>query len=199
MKTRCYWIGLCFCLVICFAGCKHKKSAASKQKSKKSVASAKPPVHHENKSGGSGTGAASHSQGQLSQKLGLSEEEIRNNQLFLFIEDWYGVPYKYGGCQKTGVDCSCFTNLLYEKVYHKKTGRSANEMYEACEKILLTEVKEGDLIFFKIGGNSVSHVGVYLRNKLFVHSSTSKGVIINSMDEAYYKKYFHSGGRLKNS
>lgn len=135
----------------------------------------------------------------IEEKLGVSEKELKNNKLFLFINDWYGVPYKYGGCQKTGVDCSCFTNLLYEKVYNKKTARSADQIYNACEKILPDELREGDLIFFKINSSMVSHVGVYIRNKLFVHSSTSKGVIINSMDEAYYKKYFHSGGRFKNT
>ncbi|MES2681146.1 MAG: C40 family peptidase [Bacteroidota bacterium] len=159
----------------------------------------KTPAGNDKKSGDPATHPTTESSVLLGQKLGVSEKEIQNNKLFLFINDWYGVPYKYGGCQKTGIDCSCFTNLLYEKVYNKKTGRSADDMYNACEKILLDEVKEGDLIFFRIGGNSVSHVGVYLRNNLFVHSSTSKGVIINSMDEAYYKKYFHSGGRLKNS
>jgi len=135
----------------------------------------------------------------LAKKVGLSEKEIYNNRLFVFIDDWYGVPYKYGGCLKTGIDCSCFTNLLYDKVYNKKTGRSADEIYKACEKITLNEVREGDLLFFKINGTVVSHVGVYLRNNMFVHSSTSKGVVISSIEEAYYKKFFHSGGRLKSS
>lgn len=196
MKIRIY---TALFLVFLFAvnGCKHNKSSSSKKKSKKTaVVKSDKPAKTVSKAPAS---VKSIENNEFGQKLGLSQKEISNNKLFVFINDWYGVPYKYGGCQKSGVDCSCFTNLLYETVYHTKTGRSANEMYDACEKILLDEAQEGDLIFFKINGNTVSHVGVYLKNNLFVHSSTSKGVIINSVDEAYYKKYFHSGGRMKHS
>ncbi len=56
--------------------------------------------------------------------------------------------------------------------------------------ISLKDAKEGDLLFFKIGGPQISHIGVLLRGNLFIHSSTNKGVIVNSIEEAYYKKYF---------
>lgn len=133
----------------------------------------------------------------LHQKLGLSDKEIRSSKLFSFIADWYGVPYKYGGCQKSGVDCSCFTSLLCEKVYGRRVARAAGDMYKECDKVTLGDAKEGDLLFFKINGSSISHVGIFLKDKWFVHSSTSKGVIISSMEEAYYKKYFHAGGRYR--
>ena len=133
----------------------------------------------------------------VKQKLCISDKEIANSKLYAFICEWYGVPYKYGGCQKTGIDCSCFTTVLVGSVYGKKLERTADGIYNGCYKILPNEMKEGDLVFFKINGNKVSHVGVYLKDKLFVHASTIKGVIINSMNEAYYKTYFHSGGHLK--
>lgn len=141
---------------------------------------------------------ANTSENPLHQKLGLSNNQIKDSRLYSFIDEWYGVPYKYGGCLKTGVDCSCFTNMLCEKVYNEKISRSAGDMYNACKKIELQDAREGDLLFFKISSNTISHVGVYLRSNLFVHSSTSKGVIINSMEEAYYKKYFFCAGRVKN-
>jgi len=197
MKLRFSLYFFTLCLLLAFAGCKHKKSGVSKQKKNKQTLAKAPPTSAKSPATSVKDNSATFN-GVFGQKMGLSQKEVNNSKLFVFISDWYGVPYKYGGCAKTGVDCSCFTNLLYEKVYNKKTGRSADEMYKTCEKVLLTEVREGDLIFFKIGGSFISHVGVYLRNSLFVHSSTSKGVIINSIDEAYYKKYFHSGGRLKN-
>jgi murein DD-endopeptidase / murein LD-carboxypeptidase len=107
------------------------------------------------------------------------------------------VPYKYGGCKKSGVDCSCFTNILYEKVYNQKLIGNAADMYKSTEKISLQRAREGDLVFFKINVAYVSHVGVLLRGGHFVHASTSKGVVVSSLDEAYYKKYFHSAGRVK--
>jgi len=135
----------------------------------------------------------------LKEKLGLSNKEIRDSKLFKFINDWYGVPYKYGGCTKTGVYCSCFTNNLFEAVYGRKTPRTAGDIYKECEKVNMEKIKQGDLLFFKTNGNSISHVGVYLKNNKFVHASTSKGVMINDLEEAYYKKYFYSAGRLKHT
>ncbi len=135
---------------------------------------------------------------ELEQKLGVTSKQIQESKLYSFIDDWYGAPYKYGGCQKAGVDCSCFTNLLYEKVYDKKIARSATDMFKACDEVNIGDAKTGDLVFFKIGGTTISHVGVFIKNKLFVHASNSKGVIINSLEEAYYKKYFFCAGKMKN-
>ena len=58
-------------------------------------------------------------------------------------------------------------------------------------------MKEGDLVFFKIGQSTVSHVGVYLANDRFVHASTSSGVMISDLNEAYWKKYYAGGGRIE--
>jgi len=133
----------------------------------------------------------------VEQKMGMTSKQIKASKLYSFIDDWYGVPYKYGGCQKSGVDCSCFASVLCEKMYHQTLARSAGDIFKQCRQIGINDAREGDLCFFKIGGNQISHVGVYLKEKLFVHASVSKGVIINSLDEAYYKKYFFSAGRVK--
>jgi lipoprotein Spr len=199
MKRRFFFIVVCICILFVGNACKHRKKMVTTEKADKHKIAKKDKNTPDT---GSKAATVHHSEAArdvLAKKVGLSEKEIYNNRLFVFIYDWYGVPYKYGGCLKTGIDCSCFTNLLYDKVYNKKTGRSADEIYKACEKITLNEVREGDLLFFKINGTVVSHVGVYLRNNMFVHSSTSKGVVISSIEEAYYKKFFHSGGRLKSS
>ena len=57
------------------------------------------------------------------------------------------------------------------------------------------ELKEGDLVFFKIHSRSISHIGIYLGNDRFAHAS-SKGVAISSLDDAYYSRYFYKGGRV---
>lgn len=180
-------------VLLCGYNCKHKeKQVAAIKKETGKKQNPKTKVATKN------TGENNPGSTELQQKLGVTIRQVRENKLYSFIDDWYGVPYKYGGCQKTGVDCSCFTNLLYEKVYDKKIARSSVEMYNVCDKISIEEAGTGDLVFFKIGGNTISHVGVFLKNKLFVHASNSKGVIINSLDEAYYKKYFFCAGKMKN-
>lgn len=129
--------------------------------------------------------------------IGVTEKEITNLKLYRFVDEWYGVPYKYGGKAKTGVDCSGFASALLRDVYAINLAGSANSMYEACDNVKEKELKEGDLVFFKINSNKVSHVGVYLQNRRFVHASSSRGVVISCLDEAYYTKYFFKGGRPK--
>lgn len=131
--------------------------------------------------------------------VAVEESEITNFKLYRFVDDWYATPYKYGGKTKTGVDCSGFTTNLLRDVYGITLAGSANTMYEACEKVAEKNLQQGDLVFFKINSDKVSHVGVYLQNRRFVHASSSRGVVISCLDEAYYTKYFFKGGRPKNS
>ena len=145
----------------------------------------------------SGNGADKELKQKYAGLLGVTEKEITNVKLYRFIDEWYGVPYKYGGKAKTGVDCSGFTTILLQDVYGKTFVGSANSMYEACDNVNEKNLKEGDLVFFKINSSKVSHVGVYLQNRRFVHASSKRGIVINNLDEAYYKKYFFKGGRPK--
>jgi hypothetical protein len=130
-------------------------------------------------------------------QLGVKESEVYNKKLFLFIDEWYSAPYKYGGLDKSGIDCSGLAYTLYNIVYGKKVPRSTKDLYAGCAAVENTELKEGDLVFFKIEKPEVSHVGVYLTNNKFIHASTKKGVIINDLNEVYYKKYFYKAGRIK--
>lgn len=134
----------------------------------------------------------------VAEKLNISEKEVRSKKLYSFISDWYGTPYKYGGCGKSGIDCSCFTGTLYLKVYGKTIGRNASLIHKECGKIKTSHLREGDFVFFKIGSRDVGHVGVYLKDNKFVHASTSRGVMISDLEEPYFKKHYYSAGRLKN-
>lgn len=172
-------------LLLWISGCRHKKVALEPAKKPAPVVTKKPVEHP--------AGNIS----EFRQKLRLSEKDIHQNKLYSFCEDWYGVPYKYGGCNKKGVDCSCFISLLYQEVYSKTLARSANDMFKMCDEISIEDARQGDLVFFKIGSNLVTHVGVYISGSWFIHSSTSKGVMLNSLQEAYYKKYFFCAGKIK--
>ena len=129
-------------------------------------------------------------------KLGVDKAEIDNVALYEFINDWYGVPYQYGGKSKKGVDCSGFATLLFENVYRKNIGGTAESIYEQCKTISEAKLREGDLVFFKIDSKKITHIGVYLQNNKFVHASTKKGIMISDMGEEYFKKYYYKSGRL---
>lgn len=118
-----------------------------------------------------------------------------NAGLDAFVRDWEGVPYKYGGTNKSGVDCSGFVGVLYRDVYNKNVPRTTEGLARSSKPLDRKELAEGDLVFFDIQGKKKSHVGVYLRNDQFVHASSSKGVIVSSLTNPYYQKAFSSGGR----
>ncbi len=130
--------------------------------------------------------------------LNVKENKIDNIKLYTFINDWYGVKYKYGGKTKKGIDCSAFTSELYNNVYNKPLNGTAASIFYQCKPVSKNNLDEGDLVFFKIDNDNVTHIGVYLQNNKFVHASTKKGVMIDDLDEPYYKKYFYKGGRIKN-
>jgi murein DD-endopeptidase / murein LD-carboxypeptidase len=134
---------------------------------------------------------------KYAEKLQVPAAAITNFTLYRFIDEWYSVPYQYGGKTKSGIDCSGLTCTLYKSVYQKTISGSAATLWSKCNAVNEKQLSEGDLVFFKIGGDKVSHVGVYLQNRRFVHASTKKGVIINSLDEAYYMKYFFKGGSIR--
>lgn len=134
---------------------------------------------------------------KYAEKLAVPETKITNEKLYKFINDWYAVPYKYGGKDKNGIDCSGLASTLYMNVYKKNISPSTKALIQEVKKINSSDLKEGDLVFFKIESKNVSHVGVYLQNNKFVHASTKKGVIINDLNEPYYKKHFYSSGRVK--
>jgi cell wall-associated NlpC family hydrolase len=122
-------------------------------------------------------------------------ESLDNLTLYNFIEDWIKTPYRYGGCNKDGIDCSSFTSTLIGKVYGVDLPRSSKEQYSKSAKVAREDLQEGDLVFFHTF-KGVSHVGVYLGNNYFVHSSTHSGVTIDNLNEEYYSKRYIGGGRF---
>jgi lipoprotein Spr len=130
-------------------------------------------------------------------KFGLSLDRESNLRLYSAIEEWYGVRYKYGSCSKRGIDCSCLVNELYREAYQCNTPRDTKGLYEKIRKIDRDELREGDLVFFKMTGRKVDHVGIYLSDGKFVHASTQNGVMISSLREEHFKKAFKTGGRLR--
>jgi len=127
--------------------------------------------------------------------LGISPQHIRDLELYSFIELWYGAPYRWGGNERTGVDCSGFTHILYREVYGQKIAKNSEQIFlQDTENTASGQLKEGDLVFFKIGGTKIDHVGVYLQNNRFVHATKRRGVVIDSLDDPYWSSVFFKGG-----
>lgn len=171
--------GTVLLLVIYLSACKHHKTLTSDSEHKDTEFSSK------------------EIKKKYAEKLGVSSADIKNEKLYEFINEWYGVPYKYAGKDKNGIDCSGLASTLYNHVYHKTISPSTKALVGEVKKIKESDLKEGDLVFFNTNGKSISHVGVYLQNNKFVHASTKKGVMISDMNEPYFQKTYVQSGRVK--
>ncbi|MFA5806676.1 MAG: C40 family peptidase [Melioribacteraceae bacterium] len=135
---------------------------------------------------------------KYSKKLGVELTGKEDKKFIEAIAGWLGTPYVYGGNSKKGTDCSGFVQTLYKDIYNISLYRAAADLVKNCDLIDKKDIKTGDLIFFKINSNKVSHVGIFLNDGKFVHASSSKGVMVSDLKEKYYTKYFYCGGRIKN-
>ena len=129
----------------------------------------------------------------------LAEVKIDSSERLLNkIESWLGTPYRFGGKSRNGADCSGFVYSFFRENYNIFLGRSSRAMYSDVKPLNRKELEPGDLVFFKRKTGPIYHVGIYVRNDTFVHSSSGnqKGVIFSSLAEKYYEKNFFSGGRI---
>lgn len=116
--------------------------------------------------------------------------------LVALAQEWLGTRYRYGGSSKSGTDCSGFTMAVFKEfgynLYH-----GASDQYRSATPITTEERDMGDLVFFSFYGDGrIAHVGIYIGNGLFIHASTSRGVIISSVYESYYAKNYIGAARV---
>ena len=133
--------------------------------------------------------------------LGVEPAQITNIRLYQFIDQWLNTPYKWGGTSKKGIDCSSLIQQLLQNVYNINIPRTSVDQFFTLwiDKFGSTKfLSEGDLVFFRTNKEKiVSHVGLYLSNRMFVNSSSSKGVSIANLDDPYWRKMYVGAGRVK--
>lgn len=96
-----------------------------------------------------------------------------------------GTPYLWAGTTTDGFDCSGFVYYAFSQAGYDITRHSASSYYSLGEKT--SSPQKGDLVYFAIGSNNnINHMGIYIGNDQFIHASSSKGVMINSITSPYY-------------
>ncbi len=188
MRKYFYQYGLFFLLMALFASCSASKSRLqteheSRLSSKKFIPT-NPPVTKINTA---------------------SPEELPKDKrvynITSFALDQKGTRYKYGGTSKDGMDCSglVFTSYLQENI---SLPRSSRAMSLEGDRLKLAEVNIGDLLFFETNKNKrvINHVGLVIEIQpghiFFIHSTTSRGVIISSLADGYWFEHFVMARRL---
>lgn len=129
---------------------------------------------------------------------GSPENTSQREKFIMEIIKYIDTPYKYGGNSDKGIDCSAFTQTIFTNVTSYSLPRTAREQYEVGYSIDRDELKFGDLVFFNTRRRvRPGHVGIYIGENLFAHSSCKLGVTISSLDEDYYFRKFMGGRRIK--
>jgi murein DD-endopeptidase len=105
-----------------------------------------------------------------------------------------GVPYLYGGRTARGFDCSGLVQYAWHKA-GAKIPRTTSEQWRQLTPISARDLRAGDLLFFRIDGR-ISHVGLYLGERRFVHApSSGREVSVANLDADFYRSAFVRGAR----
>ncbi|MFD0713135.1 C40 family peptidase [Paenibacillus sp. GCM10027626] len=111
------------------------------------------------------------------------------------ISDVIGTPYHYGGTTTKGFDCSGFTMYVFKKI-GVSISRTSGSQSKLGKKVAKSDLIPGDLVFFNTSGKGISHVGIYVGDNKFAHSSSSKGVTISGLSDSYYEKRYVTARRV---
>ncbi len=120
----------------------------------------------------------------------------KGSEIFNIAQEFLGTPYRYGGGDPSGFDCSGLVQFT-----HMNAGinvpRTAAAQYKAAYPITRSELKPGDVIFFRVHWRKISHVGIYAGQGRFIHApSSGKQVKFSSLDEPYWQKRVVKTGRF---
>jgi len=111
-----------------------------------------------------------------------------------YYSDWAGVPYRYGGTSRNGIDCSAFVKQAMATTRGLQLPRSTGGQARHGHRIARRDLRIGDLVFFHTG--SSQHVGIYVGNNRFMHASTKVGVTVSSLDNVYWRRHYWQARRI---
>jgi peptidoglycan DL-endopeptidase CwlO len=111
--------------------------------------------------------------------------------------DYRGVPYRNGGSDPSGFDCSGFMQYVF-----RQTGavlpREVHDQFRIGVEIDRSEIEAGDLVFFETVSRGASHVGLAIGGGEFVHAPSSRGVVrVERLTSTYWARRYVGARRIK--
>jgi len=123
--------------------------------------------------------------------------DLSHPQRQLLLEhyrQWAGTPYRLGGMDQSGVDCSGFIQRIYADLGGTSLPRTTEQQARTGSPVKRHQLQPADLVFFKTGWKQ-RHAGIYIGNGEFIHASTSRGVMISRLDNPYWDDAWWMGRR----
>lgn len=111
------------------------------------------------------------------------------------IQSWLGTPHRMGGLSRRGIDCSGLVVVLYDDLFDMHLPRTTTSLMRKGRRVKVRNLSAGDLVFFK-PASKFNHVGIYLGQGEFVHTSTSCGVMVSRMDDDFWRRCYLTSRRL---
>ena len=113
----------------------------------------------------------------------------------LAAESRIGTAYRYGGSGPDAFDCSGLVAYAYQQV-GVSVPRTAAQQYALARPVPRSELRPGDLVFFRLSGREVSHVGIYAGDGQFVHAPQTGGQVgTANLDDEWYRQRYAGAGR----
>lgn len=130
--------------------------------------------------------------------LGFLITERDRELLVRVAKSFLGLRYRRGGASINGLDCSAFVQRVF-KVFGIELPRTTQEQFRVGHAVSRNNLRYGDLVFFKRGRvNRPAHVGIYIGNDKFIHTSLKKGtVIIDNLQKRYFASNFVGARRIE--
>ncbi len=108
---------------------------------------------------------------------------------------WQGTPYLLGGMSRSGIDCSGFVLRTFQSQFALSLPRTTADQHRIGRAVSRDQLEAGDLVFFRTG-EKLRHVGIYVEQGLFLHASTSRGVMLSRLDNRYWSSSYWKAKRL---
>lgn len=129
-------------------------------------------------------------------RINLDDSQKVKKLLNSEYAEWKNVRHSLGGMSKRGIDCSGYVYKTFLSRFGMQLPRSTELQSEVGQRIKQSQLKPGDLVFFKTGLFK-KHVGIYMDDRTFVHVSSSKGVTVSSLDNSYWAGSYWKARRIR--